>query len=66
MKSIINKDYEVVIHDTPIAVTLTYYSPGCAAKVWGPPEDCYPAESAELDWTSNTDKENFGVGNYIR
>lgn len=37
--------------DGELQVTFTY-SPGCPAKVSGPPEHCYPAEPDEIELVS--------------
>lgn len=34
----------------PCKAKLTYYSPARSARVYGPPEDCYEAEDAEVDF----------------
>jgi len=33
---------------------LISWRPGCPAKVYGPPEDCYPAEELEFEILSAT------------
>ena len=37
------------------------YSPGCAAKTSGPPENCYPAEDAEITYDINAGCEAFNT-----
>ena len=33
-------------------LTLNCTASGCAAQIWGPPENCYPAEAAEFELES--------------
>ncbi len=37
------------------------YSPGCNAKTSGPPENCYPGESAEISYTVDSGCELLDV-----
>jgi hypothetical protein len=39
------------IQGIPCKAKMTYYSPARSARVYGPPEDCYEAEDAEVDFT---------------
>jgi hypothetical protein len=39
-------------HEAIFDFTLTCTSPGCAAQLYGPPENCYPAEAAEFELDS--------------
>jgi hypothetical protein len=43
-------------NDDEVTATMVMTSPGCAARTYGRPEDCYPAEAAEFEvesWTLN-------------
>ena len=33
-----------------VSVTVTCTYPGCTAQLYGPPENCYPAEGPEFEW----------------
>lgn len=35
--------------ETEIEFEVAVYSWGCAAQTYGPPENCYPAEGAEVE-----------------
>ena len=35
------------------------YSPGCRAKISGPPEHCYPEESPEISFSIDTGFKHF-------
>jgi hypothetical protein len=35
--------------ETEIEVEIKVHSWGCAAQTYGPPENCYPAEGAEVE-----------------
>ncbi len=35
-----------------VSVTVTCTYPGCAAQLYGPPENCYPAEGPEFEFVS--------------
>lgn len=37
------EDVELVVH-------VLSWQPGRPARLYGPPEDCYPAEPAEIEW----------------
>jgi hypothetical protein len=36
------------VADIPCFARLTYFYPGDPGKTWGPPEDCWPSEPAEV------------------
>jgi len=38
--------------DVGVEVEVSHYYPGRPAKLYGPPENCYEAEPAELDITA--------------
>lgn len=40
--------------ETDVVVKYTYH-PGCAAQTYGPAENCYPAEPAEVEIVSARD-----------
>ena len=35
-----------------VSVTVTCTYPGCTAQLYGPPENCYPAEGPEFEFVS--------------
>lgn len=42
--------YEINIQGDMVYVEVTAFYGGRAAKVWGPWEDCYPEEPAEIEY----------------
>jgi hypothetical protein len=38
----------------PLEITVTSYSPATPGRSSGPPEDCYPGESAEIEFEVRT------------
>lgn len=38
----------------PLEITVTSYHPAVAGHYSGPPEDCYPGESAEIEFEIRT------------
>ena len=34
----------------PAQAKITHYHPGCSARTWGDPADCYPAEDEEIEF----------------
>ena len=53
---------KVLIADREIEVNVTHFYPGRPAKVFGPPEGCYPDEPWEIEWEfddSNMDDAEF-------
>jgi hypothetical protein len=38
----------------PLEITITSYYPGTPGRYGGPPEDCYPAEAPEVEFTIKT------------
>ena len=44
-------NYTVLILDTEIEVDVVYFYGGSPARLNALPEDCYPEEGAEIDWT---------------
>ena len=47
--------------DWEVSVTVTCTYPGCAAQLYGPPENCYPAEGPEFEFENF----EFFAGNKI-
>lgn len=43
-------DYKLVVCGIPCGAVITSYSPGYPAKLNALPEDCYPAEDAEIEF----------------
>jgi len=39
------------VQGIPCQARITYYSRARPARIYGPPEDCYEAEDAEVDFT---------------
>ena len=37
--------------EIPLSVIITHYVPATRGRLYGPPEDCYPAEPAEIEFT---------------
>jgi len=37
-----------------VPINIINFYGGCDAKISGPPEDCYPAEDAEIEWKWDT------------
>jgi len=52
---------KIIFMGTEIELEDIDYSPGRAAKTSGPPENCYPAESAEIDYYINAGCEAFNT-----
>lgn len=50
-------DYYVNFRGHEVKVADFDYSPGCAPKTSGPPENCYPGESAEVSYTVDSGNE---------
>ena len=43
-------EYGPIECDIVIYFSIESYSPGCPARIYGDPDDCYPAEAAEYDF----------------
>ena len=43
-------DFETTVAGIPCGVVIEGYSPGVPAKLFGLPENCYPAEPSELEF----------------
>ena len=37
--------------EIPLSAIITHYVPAARGRLYGPPEDCYPAEPAEIEFT---------------
>lgn len=46
--SLLSFTYE--FRDQDVTVEVLSYTPGRPGKYFGPPEDCYPSEGAEVDY----------------
>lgn len=46
--------YCISIEGFGVSILVTHYSPGLEGEYSRKPEDCYPAESAEIDWKAAT------------
>jgi len=44
-------EIETRVAGIPCWARLTHYHPGDPGRTYGPPEDCWPPEPAEMDWT---------------
>lgn len=36
--------------EEPCLIRVTSFTPGCAGRIYGPPEFCYPPEPPEIEW----------------
>jgi len=48
----------ILIEDQEIIINITSYYGGCSPKIDALPEDCYPAEAAEVEWEIAEEQEN--------
>jgi len=48
----------ILVEDQEIIINITNHYSGCAAKINALPEDCYPAEAAEVEWEIAEEQEN--------
>lgn len=42
---------EACIQGIPCLIDVTHYAPATPGRLWGPPENCYPDEPEEIDFT---------------
>lgn len=43
-------EFQTRVHGIPVIVRVTDWEPYREAKLWGPPEDSYPAEGGYGEW----------------
>lgn len=44
-------DFNTTLHGLKCICRVTHYRPHVPGRISGPPEDCYPAEEAEFEYT---------------
>ena len=62
------KGMEHVVAEIPCAVDIRVTYEGRPAKLYGPPEDCYPAEAPEweeLAYYADAGEYDKGIGHYV-
>lgn len=49
-KQVLAQGYEVYVSGIPCLACVTYHAAGRPAQLYGPAENCYPAEDPELEF----------------